>query len=138
MPAWGTGAEGGALLNQEQIYELVEMIHTVDWNLVYNDVIEANHGVYPPGPTAVPTDDTAEEGGAAEQAAASEGGGESVATLIAFDIGWELDGERRDAAEIVLTAASGDTITVDNTGASLHDFVVDELGIDADARRVNR
>lgn len=133
MPAWGTGAESGAILNQEQIYELVEMIHTVDWNLVYNEVIEANHGVYPPVPTAVPA---AEDGGAdaGDEAAggdAADGaaGGDAVATLIAFDIGWELDGERTPASEIVLTVAPGDTIDVQNTGASLHDFVVDDLGI---------
>jgi heme/copper-type cytochrome/quinol oxidase subunit 2 len=131
MPAWGTGAEGGALLNQEQIYELVEMIHTVDWNLVYNEVIEANHGAYPPAPTAVPSDDADEGDG--EDAGAAAGGGESVATLIAFDIGWELEGARTPGDEIVLTVAPGDTITVRNTGASLHDFAVDELGILVDA-----
>jgi plastocyanin/mono/diheme cytochrome c family protein len=133
MPAWGTGAEGGALLNQEQIYELVEMIHTVDWNLVYNEVIEANHGVYPPGPTAVPAADTGEDAAADSGGDAAGGEGAAVATLIAFDIGWELNGERTPDAAIVLTVAPGDTVEVQNTGASLHDFVVDELGIDVDA-----
>ncbi len=129
MPAWGRGAEGGALLNDEQIYELVEMIHTVDWNLVYNEVIEENHGVYPPGPTQVP-DDTSEE--AVQPDDGGEAAADSVATLTAFDIGWELNGERTPASEIILTVAAGDTITVTNEGAALHDFVAEELGIAVD------
>lgn len=125
MPAWGTGAAGGATLNQEQIYELVEMIHTVDWNLVYNDVIEANDGVYPPGPTAVPA---ADDGG--EAAAPAEGGGEAAATVEAIDIGWQMGDLSTLAGDaIVLTVAPGDTIAVPNIGASQHNFVVDELGI---------
>jgi hypothetical protein len=48
MPAWGTGLEGGALLNPEQIHELALMIQNVNWNVVYNDAIEhsasARHG----------------------------------------------------------------------------------------------
>lgn len=134
MPAWGRGAEGGALLNDEQIYELVEMIHTVDWNLVYNEVIEANHGVYPPAPTQPPSD-TSEEAVQPDENSGDGGdaaAGDSVATLIAFDIGWELNGERTPSSEIILTVASGDTITVTNEGASLHDFVADELGIAVD------
>lgn len=130
MPAWGTGAEGGALLNQEEIYELVEMIHTVDWNLVYNEVIEANDGAYPTAPPPTPA-----PGGDAEQTPAADGGeaaADSVATLIGFDIGWELDGERTPATPIVLTVAAGDTITLQNDGAALHNFVVDELGIAVD------
>lgn len=136
MPAWGTGAEGGALLNQEQVYELVEMIRTVDWNLVYNDVIMANEGVYPPGPAAVPAADAGEEGAAdMDMGGEDAAGGEAaaVATTVAFDIGWELNGERTPDAPVVLTVAPGDTVEVQNTGASLHDFVVDELGIDVDA-----
>ena len=135
MPAWGDGAEGGALLNDEQIYELVEMIRTVDWNLIYNEVIEANHGVYPPAPAQVTeaAEEAAggEEGGEAAggEAATGEGSGESVATLIAFDIGWELDGQRTPANPVVLTVAPGDTITVENQGASLHDFASDQAGI---------
>lgn len=130
MPAWGTGAEGGALLNQEQVYELVEMIHTVDWNLVYNEVIEANHGAYPTAPPPTPAPEA--EADATPAADDEEAPADSVATLIAFDIGWELNGERTPTSSIVLTAAPGDTITLQNDGASLHDFVVDELGIDVD------
>ena len=130
MPAWGTGAEGGALLNQEEVYELVEMIHTVDWNLIYNDVIAANDGAYPTAPPTTPVPGA--EPGQTPAAGGDDVAADSVATLIAFDIGWELDGARTPADPIVLTVAPGDTITLQNNGASLHDFVAETLGIDVD------
>jgi hypothetical protein len=45
-------AEGGALLNDEQIHELALMIQNVDWDLVYNETIEASGGypTFPPAP----------------------------------------------------------------------------------------
>jgi len=49
MPAFGRGAQGGALLNDEQIHELATMIQNVDWDLVYNHAIEASGG-YPTFP----------------------------------------------------------------------------------------
>ena len=52
MPAWGRGAEAGALLNDEQINELALMIQNVDWDLVYNEAIQASGGypTFPPAP----------------------------------------------------------------------------------------
>ena len=54
MPSWGE--DYGGELNDEQIEELVLMIQNVDWDLVYNDAIEANDGAYPepPAPAAPP------------------------------------------------------------------------------------
>jgi mono/diheme cytochrome c family protein len=50
MPAFGRGADGGALLNDEQIHELALMIQHVDWDHVYNETV-AELGGYPtPGP----------------------------------------------------------------------------------------
>jgi mono/diheme cytochrome c family protein len=53
MPAFGRGAEGGALLNDEEIHELATMIQNVDWDVVYNQAIAEAGGVYPTaGPVA--------------------------------------------------------------------------------------
>ncbi|MDP9363496.1 MAG: cytochrome c, partial [Chloroflexota bacterium] len=80
MPAFGRGAEGGALLNDEEIHELATMIQNVDWDVVYNHAIEEAGAVtgqeyaYPTaGPVpaiAPPTPDPVMAGGAAAQAPA--------------------------------------------------------------------
>src|SRR5215216_4964584 len=68
MPAWGRGAEGGALLTDEQINELALMIQNVDWDLIYNDEIQASGGypTFPPPPApaggAAPTPAPAAQG----------------------------------------------------------------------------
>jgi mono/diheme cytochrome c family protein/plastocyanin len=123
MPAFGTGAPGGALLNQEQIHELALMIQNVDWDLVYNDVIAADGGypTFPPGPTP--------PGGAAQTPAAAQasGGGEQAAagpvfTVTSHDIYF-------DPKEFTIPANTDVTVELPNEGVTLHDFSIDALGI---------
>src|SRR5829696_8897137 len=130
MPAFGRGAQGGALLNDEQINELALMIQNVDWDLVYNDAIEASGGypTFPPAP--------APAGGAAPTPApadASPGaGGEAgdVATSDQFTV------ESHDIAfvptEIEVPSDTEVTILLPNLGASPHNFSIDELDISVD------
>jgi uncharacterized cupredoxin-like copper-binding protein/mono/diheme cytochrome c family protein len=129
MPAFGRGAEGGALLNDEQIHELALMIQNVDWDLVYNHAIEASGGypTFPPAP--------APAGGAAPTPApeGSPGaGGEAgdVATSDQFTV------ESHDIffvpTEIEVPSDTEVTILLPNLGASPHNFSIDELDISVD------
>ncbi|MFL5760080.1 MAG: cupredoxin domain-containing protein, partial [Thermomicrobiales bacterium] len=109
MPAWG--AQYGGELNDDQISNLVYMIQHVDWNQVYNEAVTLNGGypTAPPGTTSTPA------------ASPTPGGPQIAAKLEAFDIGWK---------EKELTIGTGkQIIAITNTGASLHDFSIDELGI---------
>jgi uncharacterized cupredoxin-like copper-binding protein/mono/diheme cytochrome c family protein len=130
MPAWGRGAPSGALLNDEQINELTLMIQNVDWDLVYNETIEASGGypTFPPPP--------APAGGAAPTPAPEEGeqgaGGEAgdVATSDQFTV------ESHDIfftpTEIEVPSDTEVTILLPNLGASPHNFSIDELDISVD------
>jgi uncharacterized cupredoxin-like copper-binding protein/mono/diheme cytochrome c family protein len=130
MPAFGRGAEGGALLNDEQIHELALMIQNVDWDLVYNDAIEASGGypTFPPAP--------APAGGAAPTPAPAEAspgaGGEAgdVATSDQFTV------ESHDIfftpTEIEIPSDTEVTILLPNLGAAPHNFSIDELDISVD------
>jgi uncharacterized cupredoxin-like copper-binding protein/mono/diheme cytochrome c family protein len=130
MPAFGRGAEGGALLNDEQIHELALMIQNVDWDLVYNHAIEASGGypTFPPAP--------APAGGAAPTPAPADGaqgaGGEAgdVATSDQFTV------ESHDIAfvptEIEVPSDTEVTILLPNLGASPHNFSIDELDVSVD------
>jgi uncharacterized cupredoxin-like copper-binding protein/mono/diheme cytochrome c family protein len=130
MPAFGRGAEGGALLNDEQIHELALMIQNVDWDLVYNDAIEASGGypTFPPAP--------APAGGAAPTPAPAEAspgaGGEAgdVATSNQFTV------ESHDIfftpTEIEIPSDTEVTILLPNLGAAPHNFSIDELDISVD------
>ena len=129
MPAFGRGAEGGALLTDEQINELALMIQNVDWDLVYNDAIEASGGypTFPPAP--------APAGGAAPTPApeGSPGaGGEAgdVATSDQFTV------ESHDIffvpTEIEVPSDTEVTILLPNLGASPHNFSIDELDVSVD------
>jgi uncharacterized cupredoxin-like copper-binding protein/mono/diheme cytochrome c family protein len=130
MPAFGRGAQGGALLNDEQINELALMIQNVDWDLVYNETIEASGGypTFPPPP--------APAGGAAPTPAPEEGeqgaGGEAgdVATSDQFTV------ESHDIfftpTEIEVPSDTEVTILLPNLGASPHNFSIDELDISVD------
>jgi uncharacterized cupredoxin-like copper-binding protein/mono/diheme cytochrome c family protein len=130
MPAFGRGAEGGALLNDEQIHELALMIQNVDWDLVYNHAIEASGGypTFPPAPApaggAAPTPAPAE----AAQGAGGEAG--DVATSDQFTV------ESHDIAfvptEIEVPSDTEVTILLPNLGASPHNFSIDELDISVD------
>ena len=130
MPAFGRGAEGGALLNDEQIHELALMIQNVDWDLVYNETIEASGGypTFPPAP--------APAGGAAPTPAPAEAspgaGGEAgeVATSDQFTV------ESHDIfftpTEIEIPSDTEVTILLPNLGAAPHNFSIDELDISVD------
>ena len=129
MPAFGRGAEGGALLNDEQIHELALMIQNVDWNLVYNEAIESSGGypTFPPAPApagGAPTPVPAE----AEQGAGSEAG--DVATSDQFTV------ESHDIfftpTEIEIPSDTEVTILLPNLGAAPHNFSIDELDISVD------
>ncbi len=130
MPAFGRGAEGGALLNDEQIHELALMIQNVDWDLVYNETIEASGGypTFPPAPApaggAAPTPAPAD----AAQGAGGEAG--DVATSDQFTV------ESHDIAfvptEIEVPSDTEVTILLPNLGAAPHNFSIDELDISVD------
>ena len=119
MPAWGTGLEGGALLNPEQIHELALMIQNVNWNVVYNDAIEASGGypTFPPPPaTAAP------EGTAAPSNNAGDSATSDQFTIESHDIFFQ-------PTEVEIPANQDVKILLPNLGASAHDFSIDELGI---------
>ncbi|MDP9357456.1 MAG: plastocyanin/azurin family copper-binding protein, partial [Chloroflexota bacterium] len=118
MPVWGE--ENGGELNNEQIEELVLMIHKADWNEVYNHVIEANNGVYPVAEAPPSTQgDQANETG--QQPGAS--GDTGAVTLEGYDIGW---------TQKEITVAPGGTINLVNSGAAAHNFDITDLGIVVD------
>lgn len=120
MPAWGTGLEGGALLNPEQIYELATMIQNVNWNVVYNDAIEHSGGypTFPPPPASAAPAQT--------PAAAADNAGDSATgdqyTIESHDIFFE-------PKELEIPANQDVKILLPNLGASAHDFSIDALGI---------
>ena len=128
MPAWGDGAEGGALLNDEQINELVLMIQEVDWDLVYNDAIEANDGEYPTPPPAAETEEdaAAQDAEADGEAAAADGGaGGTEFTVESVDIDFNPN-------ELTIPANTDVTINLPNNGAGAHNFAIDALDISVD------
>jgi plastocyanin len=123
MPAWGTGLEGGALLNPEQIHELALMIQNVNWNVVYNDAIEHSGGypTFPPAP--------APAGGAPTPAASPDNAGDSATsdkfTVESHDIFFQ-------PTELEIPANQDVKILLPNLGASGHNFSIDALGISVD------
>ena len=131
MPAFGRGAEGGALLNDEQIHELAMMIQNVDWDLVYNETIAPAGGypTFPPPP--------APAGGAAPTPAPAKlqgaGGGENAGEVAASN---EFTVESHDIyfqpTEIEFPADTEVTILLPNLGAAPHNFSIDALDISVD------
>lgn len=111
MPAWGE--ENGGPLNNEQIEELVIMIQHADWNKIYNEAIKESGGAYPTAPPReTPT-------AAAQSTAPAEPHTYHVEMQdIAF-------------AETTLTVPANTEITINltNTGAAVHNFTIDELGV---------
>ena len=65
-------------------------------------------------------------------------GGEAAAagaavTVEGVDIAWIYNGQRTAPGQgVTVTVAPGTTISLPNTGATLHNFAVDELGVDVD------
>lgn len=113
MPAWGE--DYGGELNDEQIRELVLLIHEGDWNEVYNHVIEESDGY----PTVAPA-----------------GGGSAGRTNIA------LEDEAQDSVEItapglafepnVVQIPVGGTIILTNDGSGgQHNFVIEGYNDDS-------
>jgi uncharacterized cupredoxin-like copper-binding protein/mono/diheme cytochrome c family protein len=130
MPAWGRGAEGGALLNDEQIHELATMIQNVDWDLVYNEAIQASGGypTFPPAPApagrAAPTPAPA----ATPQGAGGNAGNAATSnqfTVEAHDIFFT-------PTEIEVPSDTEVTILLPNLGASPHNFSIDALNVSVD------
>jgi uncharacterized cupredoxin-like copper-binding protein len=120
MPAFGTGLEGGALLNQEQIHELALMIQNVNWNVVYNDAIEYSGGypTFPPAPaSAAPAQTPAPSADNAGDSATSD-----QFTVESHDIFFQ-------PTEIEIPANQDVKILLPNLGVSAHDFSIDALGI---------
>ncbi len=71
--------------------------------------------------------------GAATPAAGGESGGAAAVEIDGFDIGWTFNGQSTTPGNpITVTVASGTTINLVNSGAALHDFTVEALGIDVD------
>jgi len=142
MPAFGRGAPGGPLLNDEQIHELATMITLADWDRVYNETIAHYDRVYPTAPPPAGADAATGAGGQGGEAApAPPGGGqvggaegqEGVFTIEGFDIGWRYQGqETAPGAPIDVTVPPGANLSLPNVGAAMHNFSVDELGIDVD------
>ena len=132
MPAFGRGAEGGALLNDEQVHELALMIQNVDWDLVYNETIAASGGypTFPPPPAsaggAAPTPAPEE---AAQDAGAGEDAGDAAAsnqfTVESYDIYFE-------PTEIEVPSDTEVTILLPNLGAAPHNFSIDALDVSVD------
>jgi uncharacterized cupredoxin-like copper-binding protein/mono/diheme cytochrome c family protein len=129
MPAFGRGAEGGALLNDEQIRNVALMIQNVDWDLLHNEVIVASGGypTFPPPPAATggaqPTPApgaTPGAGGEAGDAATSD-----QFTVESYDIYFE-------PTEIDVPSDTEVTILLPNLGAAPHNFSIDALDISVD------
>ena len=119
MPAFGTGAEGGALLNSEEIYELATMIQNVDWGVVYNDTIAADGGwpTFPPGA----------ETATAAPAATTAPGAAGAPAATTFTV--KLEDIFFDPKELTIPANTPVTIDLPNVGAAPHDFSIDALKI---------
>jgi plastocyanin len=120
MPSWGE--DYGGELNDEQIEELVLMIQNVDWDLVYNEAIEANDGAYPSPPAAEAAEETAGEG---TQTGEEGDGGEAAQTveLSAPGIAWSTN---------EITIAQGGTIKLINDGSGgQHNFIIEGYNDDA-------
>jgi uncharacterized cupredoxin-like copper-binding protein/mono/diheme cytochrome c family protein len=128
MPAFGRGAEGGALLNDEQIRNVALMIQNVDWDLLYNEVIAASGG-YPTFPPPPAPAGGARPTAAPEAAGAGEEAGD-VATSDQFTI------ESHDIfftpTEIDVPSDTEVTILLPNLGAAPHNFSIDALDISVD------
>ena len=130
MPAWGRGAEGGALLTDEQINELALMIQNVDWDLIYNDEIQAAGGypTFPPAPAAAGAAAPTPAPGATPQGAGGNAG--NVATSDQFTI--EAHDILFTPTEIEIPSDTEVTILVPNLGAAPHNFSIDALDISVD------
>ena len=70
---------------------------------------------------------------AAAGAGAASTSATDTVTLVAFDIGWEYEGERSaPGSPVDFSVAPGTTIELPNEGVTPHNFSVDELGISVD------
>jgi plastocyanin/mono/diheme cytochrome c family protein len=114
MPAWGEDV--GGELNDEQIRELVLLIHEGDWNEVYNHVIEVNEG-YP----TVPPAGGANPGRTSVEVQEAEA--EDIIQINAVGLEWQPD---------VVQVPVGGTIQLVNDGSGgFHTFVIEGYNDDA-------
>jgi plastocyanin len=119
MPAWGE--ENNGPLNPSQIEEMVYMIQHVDWNELYNKVIEENGGVYPsPEPNDPRKTATPDTGETTPTPTGGDDGGEGSTSidLAMQDIHF-------DKTELSIPANTDVTLNLVNEGAGPHDFTID-------------
>jgi uncharacterized cupredoxin-like copper-binding protein/mono/diheme cytochrome c family protein len=122
MPAFGRGAEGGALLNDEQIHELATMIQHIDWDRVYNAAIAEAGGAYP---TAPPVNTAAAgAGGQGSSGQAPVAGSANPASLVV-----EMVDIAFNPTTLTVPADTEITVQLPNAGASVHNFNIDELQV---------
>ena len=126
MPAWGRGSTVGAVLNDEQIEELILMIHKVDWDHVYNEAVtvedEAGNVAYV-YPTAPPPPGQAAQAQATQPPA--DGGqpaGGTEFTVQMVDVAFNPN-------QLTIPANTDVRVVLPNNGASPHNFNVDQLNV---------
>ncbi|MGI9252184.1 MAG: cupredoxin domain-containing protein, partial [Thermomicrobiales bacterium] len=124
MPAFGTGAEGGELLNPEQINELALMIQHVDWDEVYNESV-AKFGGYPTFPPAPVAAKPAAPATTPAAGGSDMGASADTFTITSLDIYF-------DPKEIRIPADQDVTLALANGGAAPHNFSIDALKISQD------
>ncbi len=127
MPAFGSGAEGGELLNPEQIHELVLMIQHADWNEVYNATIEYDGGypTFPPAPAPAAAAKPATTPAAGDAGASDTGASADTFVVTSLDIYF-------DPKELTIPADAEVTLSLPNGGAAPHNFAIDALKISQD------
>jgi plastocyanin/mono/diheme cytochrome c family protein len=113
MPAFGQEFNGP--LNDSQIDELVTFIQNADWNEVYNEAIEVNHGY----PTPAPSEEAATPAGGE----ASPVGGPGEGTTIEVDM---VDVAFQET-ELRIPANTDVTINAVNKGSLPHTFTITDL-----------
>lgn len=69
--------------------------------------------------------------GGGDEAGTDDGGGadENALTVVAGDLFFSHDGTSTEDGDLTISASAGEvTVTVDNQGSTLHNFVVEEEG----------
>ncbi len=127
MPAFGTGAEGGELLNAEQIDELTLMIQHADWDDVYNQTVAKDGGypTFPPAPAPAAAAKPANTPAPGDAGASSEGASADTFVVTSQDIYF-------DPKEFSIPADADVMLSLVNAGAAPHNFSIDALKISQD------
>jgi len=123
MPAFGRGADGGAILNDEQIHELATMIEHIDWDRIYNEAIAEAGGAYPTAPPpAAPAAAASGGQGSADALAQAQAATPQSYVVEMVDIAF-------NPAALTVAADTPITIQLPNAGASVHNFNIDPLDV---------